>query len=220
MDPKFLKSAISLILKASLAFIAILQARAQDYPVKLNISLVATIQGKVTNEKSVVSTVRWNSKDVLSLISARLGITLPKGCALAFEDLGHHVSDAVVLDRQGAVFTNASALFSDRSSTNFVLSGRSGKAVADYRGIAALSFVFDDGNGNSFLISGLGKRRYFETTRNELFTINFVGAGEGKVHGTVSVFSGSIVGSGIGRSLGFTSDYLPALWWLSGGTFH
>jgi hypothetical protein len=208
--------------------------KAQDLPVKLNITMVAASQAQSTYADLITMT-RCTSKDILSLASARLGTTFPKGSTLALADIFTETNQTpiaqlntpVIVGPKGDIITNVSGIFKINSPTNYLTRDRSWSNGPFYT-MATVTMAFDDGGGNSFQLNGLSTRTYavspnirldsqFHGKGHERFTVILKGAGEGKLLGKFAVFAGTISGSAQGVYSDYGLRYNPGLSWFSGG---
>ena len=130
--------------------------RAQDIPLTLNISVTGTVQGADDGgtpiDRIKTSTIRISTKQVLNLLaSGAYAGGFPIGTRLSLS--GGSVS---VVDKSG------NNLLPDVATINVATEVKNGQANPNTGALShilslALTFNFDDGNGNTFNLTGLAK---------------------------------------------------------------
>ncbi len=184
-------------------------------PFKITLNLTATVEGSSTVLGGTVgsppvtrlstTTTHWTSQSLLKIAENKLDVNFPTNASLAQSG-----TDIVVVDATGTnVVENLTA---DGLATLTLSDSVVGKGVWNLNTgeqTKAQSYIFkfsfDDGNGNSFNLTGSSREKFSMSAWDRLTdhvkiteTVSSTLIGEGAVGGGVAVFSGSSLISGKG----------------------
>jgi len=206
---------IAFLAAGLLAFAAVkadAQGSSSDVTMPMKFAITATYQADDVSSdtspvtKHVTKTVKWTNQSLLALMATNGngGVAFPKGSSIEFSA----GSFLVLTDKQGDT-TDVSSMLSVDNSGASVYTGQdnSDTSAFNYATSQYVTVSFDDGNGNSFTLTGMAKitsSATASTDKNgnsvakvkEAYAVSFSGAGYGSVGGNQAVFTGTASGSG------------------------
>jgi hypothetical protein len=174
------------------------------YP-KIALSLTAAVQGGDDGgypvDKVSATTTHWTSQTLLTIVENKLGVSFPTGAALTQWGTNIVVMDASAL----YVITNLTAAgLAHLTFSDFVINHGQSDFNTSSQSMSQnfiFKLSFNDGNGNSFNLTGLGREKYSSGpidqfgTQKFTVTVSSTLVGEGSVGYTNAVFSGSALSS-------------------------
>jgi hypothetical protein len=181
----------------------------EDLIVPLTIAVTGTVKFKKTDSTGTVTTmteksVHWTSETLIELLDLDGDVTLAG--PLSHYSLYYDITTPsdLIISKRDADTNDVTSYFSLSYATG-ISAGTTNAATSAYTAATTvpMEIGFDDNNGNSFTLSGLGKITSVSTAQTDKagnpllkysisYTFTFTGTGPGAVLGVPAVFSGSI----------------------------